>query len=326
MANEMIWAYLVHLSNHWWDDPLSAPRGPYMDPAWKDDNDIDMDVWDQVMQALGTYQFNTVIIDVCDAVQYDSHPEISAPDAWSKDFMKKKLDEIRALGITPIPKLNFSTCHDAWMKEYGRMVSTPKYYQVVADVIREVCEVFDYPRYFHLGMDEETDKNQNYCDIAVIRHMDMWVHDLHFMVSECAKHGARPIIWGDMIRRYPELFEKQVSREILMAPWYYGRFYHPWEEATIDPMAHYGPNFFRRYEKLGFDQLLTCSTLNYKRNPQQTMGFAKNEMDPAKVKGFLTACWQPVASRVRYALLHDAEGFYFARKVWYPETLKQQKG
>ena len=32
-------------------------------------------------------------------------------------FMKKKLDEIRALGIEPIPKLNFSACHDIILKE-----------------------------------------------------------------------------------------------------------------------------------------------------------------------------------------------------------------
>jgi len=321
MANEMMWAYMVHLSNHWWDDPLSAPRGPYIEKAWKDENEIDLDVWDQVVKAAAEYKFNTLIIDVCDGIQYETHPEISAPDAWSKDFMKKKLDEIRALGITPIPKLNFSTCHDAWLKDYGRMVSTPKYYQVVADLIKEVCEVFDYPKYFHLGMDEESDRYQNYCDIAVIRHAAVWAHDVNFMLSECAKHGARPIIWADMIRQYPDLFGKEISREILMAPWYYGRFLHPEEEAKKDPNMFYGPDFYRLYDKLGFEMMPTCSTWSYKRNQQQTMGFAKNELDPNLVKGFITASWLPVTPRVRYALLHDAECFYHGRKVWYPETL-----
>jgi len=322
MANALMWAYLIHLSNHWWDDSFCPPRGPYMEPGWKDENQIDLDVWDQTIQALGTYRFNTVIIDVCDAIQYESHPEVSAPDAWSKEFLKKKLDEIRALGITPIPKLNFSTCHHAWLKEYTRMISSPVYYQVVADLIREVCEAFDHPEYIHLGMDEEVYKYQTKRGVAVVRNTPMWIHDLNFMAAECAKNGARPIIWGDMIRSHREAFEKGVSRDILIAPWYYGRIFHPWEEAAKDPNKYYGPDFYRLYEKLGFEQLLTCSTWNYKRNQQQTLGFAKNEMDPSLVKGFITASWQPVTPRVRYALLHDAESFYFARKVWYPETLK----
>ena len=36
------------------------------------------------------------------------------------------------------------------------MVSTPEYYKVCADVIRDTAEVFGTPRYFHLGFDEET--------------------------------------------------------------------------------------------------------------------------------------------------------------------------
>ena len=47
------------------------------------------------------------------------------------------------------------TGHDAWMKQYSRMVSTPEYYSFCDDIINEVCETFDYPAYFHIGMDEE---------------------------------------------------------------------------------------------------------------------------------------------------------------------------
>ena len=125
MANELIWSYLIHLSNHMWDDPLSGPRGAYRKPAYEENNDTDLAVWDEVIKNLGIFRFNTVVIDLGDAVQYESHPEIAAPDAWSKVFLRKKLDEIRALGIEPIPKLNFSACHDYWMKDYHRMVSTP---------------------------------------------------------------------------------------------------------------------------------------------------------------------------------------------------------
>ena len=155
MTEPMIWSYLLHLSTHMWDDEHSASRGYYLPSQYTPENNVDLATWDETVRALGERKYNMVIIDLGDAVKYESHPEISAPDAWDKDFLKKKLDEMRALGIEPIPKLNFSACHHTWLKEYTRMVSSPIYYKVCADLIGEVCELFGNPRLFHLGFDEE---------------------------------------------------------------------------------------------------------------------------------------------------------------------------
>ncbi len=59
------------------------------------------------------------------------------------------------MGIEPIPKLNFSAAHDAWLKDYSRMVSTLGYYEVCRNPDPGVRLLFD-TRFFHLGMDEET--------------------------------------------------------------------------------------------------------------------------------------------------------------------------
>lgn len=111
--------------------------------------------------------------------------------------MKQKLDEIRAKGMVPIPKLNFSCCHHTWLKEYRRMVSTPIYYQVCADLIREVCELFDYPELFHLGMDEENVGNQRFRECVHIRRGDLLWHDLYFYFREVEKHGGSSV---DLVR------------------------------------------------------------------------------------------------------------------------------
>jgi len=318
MANEMMWAYMVHLSNHWWDDPLSAPRGPYIEKAWKDENEIDLDVWDQVVKAAAEYKFNTLIIDVCDGIQYETHPEISAPDAWSKDFMKKKLDEIRALGITPIPKLNFSTCHDAWLKDYGRMVSTPKYYQVVADLIKEVCELFDYPRLFHLGMDEEDWKNQRYFEMVTIRGEQLWWHDLYFFFDECAKHGARPWVWSDYFWDHPDAFAKRMPKSVLQSNWFYRAF----QDYDDDPRRKTILTTYEKLDKLGYDQIPTVSTIVERNNPFQTAMHCREVLNPDLVKGILTVPWIKTVEENKYIMLYDADALYQARKKVYPETLK----
>ena len=149
--HKMMWAFFLKLStNMWGDEGGTWKYSPFFPELITDDA-----VWREVVDFLPTQGINTVLIDVGDGIQYESHPEISIPGAWSKDKLKKELAHMREIGLTPIPKLNFSTGHDTWLKEYSRMVSTSIYYQVCEDLIKEVAEVFDYPEYFHLGMDEE---------------------------------------------------------------------------------------------------------------------------------------------------------------------------
>ena len=76
------------------------------------------------------------------------------------DRLRKELARLRKLGLEPIPKLNFSTTHDLWLGPYSRQVSATIYYKVCEDLIDEVTGLFDKPRLFHLGYDEETAQQQ----------------------------------------------------------------------------------------------------------------------------------------------------------------------
>ena len=73
---------------------------------------------------------NMLVIDLGDGIRYESHPEIAVQGAWPPARLREELARLRALGLEPIPKLNFSTAHDAWLHDYSRMVSTPAYYKV----------------------------------------------------------------------------------------------------------------------------------------------------------------------------------------------------
>ena len=65
------------------------------------------------------------------------------------------------------------------------MISSRYYYQACADLIREVCEVFDYPRYIHFGMDEESEtKYSANRELTHVRNGDLWWHDVYFYFKE----------------------------------------------------------------------------------------------------------------------------------------------
>ncbi len=137
---------------------------------------------------------NMVIIDLGDGVKYDSHPEIAVNGAWSTSQLKKELKIIRGLGLEPIPKLNFSTGHKAWLGPYQRMVSSDTYYHVCSNLINEVIDLFDKPPFFfHLGMDEETADNQRTHQNVVVRQGDLWWHDFYYLTELVETQNVRPL-------------------------------------------------------------------------------------------------------------------------------------
>lgn len=306
-----MWAYLLHLGTNMWGEPGDT----WNYSMYSDEVRVDEDVWRQIIDFLPSQGFNTVVIDLGDAIQYESHPEISLKGAWSKDKMKKELDYMRSIGLTPIPKLNFSTGHDAWMKEYSRMISTSIYYQVCKDLIMEVAELFGYPEYFHLGMDEENSQAQRRLNFLCVRQGDLWWHDLYYLFDICEKVGARPWVWACYCwRNSMEVFLKKMPKSALQSNGVYtpirknpdGTYRDEWVEAYV------------KLEEAGYDQVPTSSTHDNWYNSLETMKLSKEVMAPERLVGHMTAPWQYTQNYARYALLNDAFQFGNAKKEIYP--------
>ena len=104
--NPMIWSILLHLGqNMWGDSPTS-----YTPPV--DKFSCDEALWNEVTEVAAKSGLNQVVIDLGEAIQYKTHPELAVDGAWSIDRLREDLKRLRDIGLEPIPKLNFSTCHD----------------------------------------------------------------------------------------------------------------------------------------------------------------------------------------------------------------------
>lgn len=322
MKSNKIWAYLIHLSDNMWSDivyPTGRNELGNMVGGYSESLKVDYETWRAVIDFLPSQGFNTVLIDVGDAIVYDSHPEISLPNAWSKDKLKEELDHMRSIGLTPLPKLNFSTGHDAWLGEYARIVSTPKYYQVCEDLIKEVAELFGYPELFHLGMDEENaemQKNYAYC---CIRQKDLWWHDLYFFFDVCQKIGARPWVWADACWTYFDnqaQYLKKMPKSALQSNWWYQNLAYD-KEGKI-PDFRYAA--YLTLDEHGYDQVPTVSTCwGRAGNAEQTMELGKKYFDPERAKGYMTAPWRMTYKQNLHGLLFDAVCFGVGKKAIYPE-------
>jgi hypothetical protein len=278
-------------------------NAPGMPPYWgfRDAMFFDRSVWNDVTQAMSQAGMNMLVIDLGDAVKYDTHPEIALSDAWTCDELRAELTRLRALGIEPIPKLNFSTGHDAWLKEYSRMVSTPQYYAVCADLISEVCALFGGPRFFHIGMDEETAENQTHFNLAVIRQHELYWHDFQFLVDEVEKHNARAWIWSDMVWDHPDAWLRHVSKRVLQSNWYYENDF----SGQPNPVPHsnryynHAAQTYALLERHGYDQVPTASVWSMPGNIQATVQHCATTIAPERLFGFLMAPWFPTIEACR---------------------------
>jgi len=315
---DKIWACLLHLSFNMWEEYISSQR-PYT--GFRPYLELDEPLWHDTIQAMAKNGLNMVVIDLGDAILYESHPEISVRDAWSAKKLREELKKIRDLGLEPIPKLNFSAGHDTWLKEYSRMVSTDKYYEVCANLIREVCDLFNKPRFFHIGMDEETETHQRSYKHIVIRNNDIWWGDFYYLVSQVEKNGSRSWIWSDYVWRQPELFYKKMPKSVVQSNWYYRTF------DTTDERERQYINSYIEMNRAGYDQIPTGAYLISKYFPNlksselnigSTVDFCKKNLDDKLLFGFLQTIWAPTIEENRdwilqgISLLGDAKKRYFS--------------
>lgn len=282
-------AVLLHLGHNMWKD--SQTKLGLNEP-----------LWDRAVRHVAESGLNTLVVDIGEGMRFESHPELAIEGSWSVDKVRDFVRSANALGIEVVPKLNFSACHDAWLGEYHRMISTRKYYEVVADLIREAADVFCSPRYFHLGMDEEIFWHQRNYDIAIIRGADLWWHDLLYFVGCAEKAGCRAWVWSDFGWKHPD-FVTKCPKSVLQSNWYYDDDCTGFDVAKMDPKDPYRPmvGFFAELEKAGFDQVPCGSNwVSGQRREKKVdadgvigdlVRHCRKTVAPERLKGFLMTSW-----------------------------------
>ena len=294
-------AVLLHAGRNMWGDwrPEDEPKETNREYA-ADHVRFDESVWRALTARMVERRMNMVVIDLGEFMIFPSHPELAVKGSWDADRMRAEVRRLRGMGLEPIPKLNFSTTHDPWLKIYHRMVSTPRYYQVVRDVIRDAAEAFERPRFFHLGFDEEVIGNQGGQSIVCLRQGELWWHDFLYTIRCAEEAGSRAWVWSDYGWHHPDYYTR-CPKSVLQSNWYYdeanGNF-------SLDGKVNsdaYRLQAFHDLEKAGFDQI-PCGTnwVGWKRRQAKVgaddvigklVPYCRKAIAPERLKGFLMAPW-----------------------------------
>ena len=291
---DFIWAGLFHMGTNMWYDHVPEQGwepcvGEYRHLVGAADHvRFDENIWRSLTARMAAVGMNMVVIDLGEAIQYPSHPELWVEGSWEIGRFRTELARLRAMGLEPIPKLNFSATHDAWLKEYSRMLSTPEYYRVCADLVRDVCEIFDHPRLMHLGYDEESYKHQKDFRFCAIRQGELWWHDFLFIAREVERRGTRPWIWSDYVWQHREEFFRRMPKSVMQSNWHYdGEF----DFSKISKSRAARIRIYEDFDKAGFDQIPTGSNWACDTNFASTVKYCRRVCSPERLKGFLMTTW-----------------------------------
>lgn len=291
-APDFYWSYLVHFGvNSWKDVPLASAdptKGEhFLTRCQADHVRFDEASWRRLSARLKAAGCNQIVIDIAEILKWPSHPELGVTGSWSADRLREELDRLRGMGFEVVPKLNFSTTHDSWLKDFHRMVSTPRYYAACSQLIADAIEVFGGPRLLHLGYDEETARYQADNLHVTVRQGDLWWHDFLWFVNEVETRGVRAWIWSDYAWNHKDEFLKRMPRSVLQSNWYYGASFGQSEKGKVDPRVE----IYDCLDKAGFDQVPTGSNFSNDTNFAETVAYCDSRCSADRLKGYLMAPW-----------------------------------
>ena len=306
-------AFLLHLGHNMWCDwfppdvDLAAvkaalpPKGghPFPDTELRSRDDL----WRRATDHIAAKGMNMIVVDLGEGLVYPSHPELAVKGSWTPEKMRAEIARLNALGVEVVPKLNFSTTHNGWLKHYRRMLSTPTYYRVCEDLIADVADIFGHPRLLHIGCDEETARHQDgsgRCLYVAVRKGEFWMHDFLHIVGTTERNGMRAWAWSDYGWDHPEFYER-CPKSVLMSNWYYDESHGGFDLATNKTADQKRLKGFYDLEKAGFEQI-PCGTnwAGWKRaelkvGADDVIGrlveLCRRDIPAPRLRGFMMAPW-----------------------------------
>ena len=137
---KFMWAYLAHFGMKMWEK-----RSHYTDLK------VDDSMWKSLTERAARIGVNVFVIDLGEGMVFPSHPDLAVRGSWEPERMREEIARLKKMGMMAVPKLNFSSSHDQWLGKWRPYLSTPEYFTVCSEIIRDVAEVFDESPLFHIG-------------------------------------------------------------------------------------------------------------------------------------------------------------------------------
>lgn len=194
-------------------------------------------------------------------IELDGYPLLAPEAKFTKEDIQEIIDYASSKFVDIIPNINlYGHLHDLFKFEhyadlaitpYGREFNstTPVRDSIVGDWLKQFSTMFTSP-FMHIGFDEAW-----LIDIEAKR-LDrpaevLFLEMLNNTLPKVVELGKKPMIYTDMLLKYPEIIDN-VNREFVAVPWYY----------TPRDLERYSQSF-NPFEKRDIPFFVQSATLNY---------------------------------------------------------------
>jgi hexosaminidase len=162
---------------------------------------------------LSRYKINQLVLEV-DYIKWRHDPALAVDFSEDQADIRKEIEYAREHFIEVTPLLQ-SLGHSEWLftnaknkdlaetpaRPYTYCVSNPRTYDYVLPFYDEVIELFDHPKFVHIGHDEVQEPGGFPRDARCKQRgaERIFVDDTLKLHAHLAKAGARTMMWGDML-------------------------------------------------------------------------------------------------------------------------------
>ncbi len=191
---------------------------------------------DRMVDRLGEWGYNTLILELEDKFQFNHHPAIYKPDALSHSQMADFIAACRAKGVEVIPLVQtlghaesvvgepeyaHLREHEQVVDQYDPLAEASR--TLILELIDEVIEVMQPQEFFHMGGDETWTLGKSEKARLVVEKIGIGGLYLKHMLpifEHIHQQGLRPIIWADICLTHPEIIQ-DIPPYVVMVDWDY---------------------------------------------------------------------------------------------------------
>lgn len=300
---------------------------------------LDVDYAKQLIPEIGSLGFNTLILEVDNAVRLNSHPELAKSNAITTQQLKELIALARNSGLEVIPDFQTMGHQDyLFAKVYPDLVENPeqpyaycpsnsKTYTVLFEIYDELIELFK-PKYFHIGHDEILDFQHNHKQIGFCEQCrktspdQLLARDITKIVEYLKSKDVQTMMWGDMLLA-KEQFPPTPGRA-----YFGGEPENTWNAINLIPKEvvvcdwHYGSDKDPRpeYPSLGFfitKGFRTIGTTWYNLDNIRDFTIAAESQQSPRILGMIISTWCAINKNAFENTPHNMrEGIRFASRTF----------
>jgi hexosaminidase len=183
------------------------------------------------------------------SIELEGYPLLMADGRFTKEQIKEIIEYAKARHVDVVPNMElYGHLHGLFRLEHYSDLSVLQHgWEFIPDDLRvkpllddwitQITKLFPSP-FFHIGFDEtwfleyEARKRSKTPE-------DLYLYMLKQTTDLVEREGKIPLVWVDMLQKYPSIIPK-VSRKIIAVPWHYDPLDDNKYEQLLGPFTKYG--------------------------------------------------------------------------------------